>query len=210
MDALGTQPTCKQSQQLEKRGNYSAPSLRGRLTQCWGKAYSVLLRTPWALDLRHWFSPPKRSPLRPVCLHPVRSHLVGQNSLQDRSPSFRSFGSVPESWTITWYLESRCDIVFIFLFIHPSIHSSTHSSIHSSIHLQSILFIHLSFLPSIPSPAHPSFILPFIQLPIHSSSIYPSILPSLQPPMHFLPLLSSVVMSFSGRFYPHGEKTGPK
>ena len=143
MDALGTQPTCKQSQQLEKRGNYSAPSLRGRLTQCWGKAYSVLLRTPWALDLRHWFSPPKRSPLRPVCLHPVRSHLVGQNSLQDRSPSFRSFGSVPESWTITWYLESRCDIIFIFLFIHPSIHSSTHSSLHSSIHHPSILFIHL-------------------------------------------------------------------
>ena len=185
MDALGTQPTCKQSQQLEKRGNYSAPSLRGRLTQCWGKAYSVLLRTPWALDLRHWFSPPKRSPLRPVCLHPVRSHLVGQNSLQDRSPSFRSFGSVPESWTITWYLESRCDIVFIFLFIHPSIHSSTHSSIHSSIHHPSILFIHLSFLPSIPSPAHPSSIhpsiFPSLHPPTHPSIIYPSIYPAPHP-----------------------------
>lgn len=166
--------------------------------------------------------------MRPVCLHPVRSHLVGQNSLQDRSPSFRFFGSVPESWTITWYLESRCDIVFIFLFIHPSIHSSTHSSIHSSIHIHPSysficpsflasphlpihhLSIHPSFLPFIHPLTHPSFILPFIQLPIHSSSIYPSFLPSLQPPMHFLPLLSSVVMSFSGRFYPHGQKTGPK
>ena len=183
--------------------------------------------------------------MRPLCLHSVRSHLVGQNSLHDGSPSFRPFGSVPESWIITWYLESRCDIVFIFLFIHPSIQSSTHSALPSSSYHPPMLLIHLSFLPSIPQPAHassihpsihppihpssihylsihpsflpfihplthPSFILPLIQLPIHSSSIYPTFLPPLQPPMHLLPLLSSVVTSFSGRFYPHGQKTGPK
>ena len=114
------------------------------------------------------------------------------------------YSSIPPSIHLPTRPFTQASIIHpSYSFICPSFLPSPHLPIHH-------LSIHPSFLPFIHPLTHASFILPFIQLPIHSSSIYPSILPSLQPPMHFLPLLSSVVMSFSGRFYPHGEKTGPK
>lgn len=90
--------------------------------------------------------------------------------------------------------------------IPPSIHLPTRPSTQASIIHPSYSFIYPSFLPSPTWPihhlsihpsifpsfihllTHPSFILPFIQLPsIHHPSIHPSFL---QPPMHLLPLLS--------------------
>ena len=132
------------------------------------------------------------------------------------------YSSITPSIHLPTHLSPQASIIHpSYSFIYPSFlpspnlpmhHLSIHPSIHPPIHPSSIhyLSIHPSFLPFIHPLTRPSFILPLIQLPIHSSSIYPNFLPPLQPPMHLLPLLSSVVTSFSGRFYPHGQRTGPK